>query len=55
MAGSLNKLANVYLGQGKYGEAERLYRRAPTIYEDTLGRDRPDKARVALQGVFATK
>jgi tetratricopeptide (TPR) repeat protein len=34
---ALNELANVYYSQGKYGEAEPLYKRALTIYENAGG------------------
>jgi ribosomal protein S7 len=34
---TLNKLANVYLAQGKYSEAEGIYKRALAIREKALG------------------
>lgn len=37
MATSLNKLANLYKEQGRYGEAEPLYLRSLAIYEQHLG------------------
>jgi tetratricopeptide (TPR) repeat protein len=40
-AGSLNNLAGLYHNQGKYAEAEPLYRRALAICERTLGSEHP--------------
>jgi hypothetical protein len=37
-------LAGVYRSQGKYGEAEGLYKRALTIRENVLGKSHPDVA-----------
>jgi len=37
VAGSLNRLAALYRDQGRYSEAESLYRRALAIAEKTLG------------------
>jgi Tetratricopeptide repeat len=39
---SLNNLANVYWMQGKYSEAEGLYKRALVIREKALGATHPD-------------
>ena len=39
---SLNNLAGLHLAQGRYGEAEPLYRRNLTIREKALGPDHPD-------------
>src|SRR5262249_10934322 len=43
-AHSLNNLALLYKNQGKYAEAEGLYKRALVIQEKTYGRDHPDVA-----------
>jgi tetratricopeptide (TPR) repeat protein len=44
LAMSLNNLAALYVNQGKYAEAEPLYRRALAIREKALGLDHPDVA-----------
>ncbi len=44
MAGSLNNLAELYRDQGKYAEAEPLYRRSLAIRETALGSEHPDVA-----------
>ena len=44
MATSLNNLAELYRTQGRYAEAEPLYRRSLTIREAKLGPDHPDVA-----------
>jgi tetratricopeptide (TPR) repeat protein len=44
MATSLGRLANLYYSQGRYGEAEPLYRRALAISEKQLGKNHPDVA-----------
>ncbi len=41
---SLNNLAGLYDAQGRYGEAEPLYRRALAICETALGAEHPDTA-----------
>ncbi len=41
---SLNNLANLYHAQGKYAEAEPLYRRSLAIRETALGSEHPDVA-----------
>jgi tetratricopeptide (TPR) repeat protein len=41
VARSLNNLGIVYKDQGKYADAERVYRRALAIYEEKLGKDHP--------------
>ena len=41
----LNNLALLYYGQGRYAEAEPLYKRALEILEKVLGPDHPDVAR----------
>jgi tetratricopeptide (TPR) repeat protein len=38
---TLNNLGNEYRDQGKYGEAEELYKRALTIREQALGPSHP--------------
>jgi hypothetical protein len=38
----LNNLAALFEAQGKYAEAEPLYRRAIAICEKTLGPEHPD-------------
>ena len=43
-AQSLNSLGNVYTWQGRYPEAEPLFKRALGIREKSLGRDHPDVA-----------
>ena len=44
MAWPLTNLASVYASQGKYGEAEGLYRRALAIREQALGANHPEVA-----------
>ncbi|MCG9885365.1 MAG: tetratricopeptide repeat protein, partial [Cyanobacteria bacterium] len=44
LATSLNNLAGLYESQGRYGEAEPLYRRSLEIYEQVLGADHPNTA-----------
>ena len=46
---SLNNLASLYRDQGRYAEAEPLYKRALAIYEKALGPDHPDVGTVAQQ------
>ena len=41
---SLNNLARLYDDQGRYAEAEPLYKRALAIREKALGPDHPDVA-----------
>ena len=41
MANSIHNLAKLYQVQGRYVEAEPLYKRALTIAEKTLGPDHP--------------
>jgi tetratricopeptide (TPR) repeat protein len=43
---SLNNLAELYRAQGKYSEAEPLYKRALVIWEKVLGPDHPHIATV---------
>jgi tetratricopeptide (TPR) repeat protein len=43
---SLNHLAELYQAQGKYSEAENLYKRALVIWEKALGPDHPHIATV---------
>ena len=40
----MNNLAELYRAQGKYAEAEPLYKRALGIREKALGPDHPDVA-----------
>ena len=47
IARHLNNLAELYYNQGRYAEAEPLYRRALVIDEKSYGPDRPN---VAWQG-----
>ena len=49
VAQSLNNLAELYQAQGRYAEAEPLYKRALAIREKALGPDHPDVATVAQQ------
>ena len=42
MGQTLNNLANVYRAQGKYSEAEGLFKRALAIREKALGASHPD-------------
>ncbi len=44
MATSLNNLALLYDSQGKYAQAEPLYKQALAIKEKVLGPDHPDVA-----------
>ena len=46
MALSLNNLADLYSAQGKYTDAEPLYKRSLKINEKALGPDHPDVATV---------
>jgi tetratricopeptide (TPR) repeat protein len=41
VATSLNNLAEVYRNQGRYGDADPLYRRSLAILERAFGRDHP--------------
>ena len=41
VANSLNNLANLYQDQGRYTEAELLYKRSLSIWENTLGPEHP--------------
>src|SRR5687767_14270061 len=43
-ASALHKLAVLYANQGKYGEAERLHKRALELREAALGPNHPDVA-----------
>ena len=45
MAESLNNLAELYRTQGKYAEAEPLYKRSLAILEKVLGPNHPDVAK----------
>ena len=45
MSPSLNNLAGLYQHQGRYADAEPLYKRSLAIYEKALGPDHPDVAR----------
>ena len=44
VAAPLNGVALVYQSQGKYAEAEPLFKRALAIYEKALGPEHPDVA-----------
>ena len=44
LATSLNNMAELYRAQGKYAEAEPLYKRSLAIREKTLGPEHPDVA-----------
>jgi tetratricopeptide (TPR) repeat protein len=44
VAETLNNMAILYETQGKFGDAERLYRRAIAIRERALGANHPDVA-----------
>ena len=44
VAASLNNLALLYDAQGKYAEAEPLYKRSLAIWEKALGPEHPDVA-----------
>ena len=46
---SLNNLAELYRNQGRYAEAEPLYKRSLAIREKALGPDHPDVAHSAQQ------
>ena len=41
---TMHNLANMYLGQGNYEEAEKLYRETLQIQQRVLGPDHPDTA-----------
>jgi CHAT domain-containing protein/Tfp pilus assembly protein PilF len=53
-AASLANLAGIYDAQGRYSEAETLYRRALAVQEKALGPDHPDTAAslVSLAGIY---
>ena len=53
VAGSLNGLANLYLDQGKYGDAQPLYRRALLISEKALGPAHPDVGQALMRTAMA--
>jgi tetratricopeptide (TPR) repeat protein len=44
LAVSCNNLAELYRAQGKYGEAEQLYKRSLAIFENTQGPEHPSVA-----------
>ncbi len=44
MANALNNLAVLYKNQGRYTEAEPLYKRALAIFEKALGPEHPSVA-----------
>ena len=44
MAASLNNLAEIYRKQGKYAQAEPLYKRSLAIMEKALGPEHPSVA-----------
>ncbi len=46
MGTSLNNLAELYRAQGKYAEAEPLYKRALAIREKALGPEHPHVANI---------
>ena len=46
----LNGLATLYLEQGRYAQAEPLYKRSLAIWEKALGPDDPTAAYVRLIG-----
>jgi len=46
VATSLNNLGEVYGAQGRYAEAEPLYKRALAILEEALGSEHPEVARM---------
>ena len=53
---SLNNLAELYSIQGRYADAEPLYKRSLAIQEKVLGPDHPDVAQIAEQsGVSVQK
>ena len=52
MATDLNNLAELYRAQGKYAEAEPLYKRALAIWEKALGPEHPNVAK-SLQNYAA--
>ena len=52
MAISLNNLALLYRAQGKYTEAEPLFRRALAVWEKALGPEHPNVA-MALENYAA--
>jgi len=46
VAQSLNNLAELYRAQGKYAEAESLYKRSLAIWEKALGPNHPYMAQI---------
>ncbi len=52
LATSLNSLATVYQAQGRYAEAEPLYKRSLAIWEKALGPEHPHVA-TALESYAA--
>jgi tetratricopeptide (TPR) repeat protein len=46
VAGSLNNLASLYNAQGRYADAERLFKRSLAIREKDLGPNHPNVASV---------
>ena len=46
MALSINNLAGLYDSQGRYEQAEPLYRQALDIFEKVLGKDHPSTVTV---------
>jgi tetratricopeptide (TPR) repeat protein len=44
VAQSVNNLADLYSAQGRYADAEPLYKRALAIFEKALGPDHPSVA-----------
>ena len=46
MASSLNNLAGLYRTQGRYEDAEPLYKRSLAIYEKALGPEHPSVANI---------
>jgi tetratricopeptide (TPR) repeat protein len=51
-AGTLNNLAALYYLQGRYAQAEPLYKRSLAIMEKALGPDHPDVA-LSLENLAA--
>ena len=52
---SLNNLAELYDAQGRYADAEPLYKRSLAIREKALGPDHPDVATIAEQSGVALR
>jgi len=57
LAGTLNNLAASYHAEGRYAEAEKLFRRSLSILEKSLGPDHPSVVAVLdnLANLYASQ